>query len=892
MARSTLKRRAINQEGTADVMVEKKKKKKKKKNDRQSQAAVAGSTTINYTNASKQTSILSFWGPTTIVTTKNYKKKEKETTMPITNANDKSIVCQNRDRFMKTTTTITTTTTATINQRDSCSDKDSNNSNNNANKIILNNSSCKHKIKNEEDKNKNKADCLNADDDGTSEIKTSKDLSVQNNNDNDNDNNNNNNNNNKKNKNNNNNNNNSDDDEASDNVDESNTKEEEPEPEQQYQLEILDDTMTRPSSSTSSSSLSSSFDNDDNDGLSDYEKLRLRNIARNNARLASLGLLSSSLTATATNTTMTKTSSRLPRKKRSTTMHHQDAAIRKQPIRRSSRRNRFSSSSSTNDDSVGDSIIDDDNGSDETKGTKEEKQKKEEEEKECYTVSPLLQYEMTTTGHATSSETNNNNSPKDEDNNIDTTCYRTTVSSFSSSSSSNCLVVKKGPRFIPPKGLNAIYSLDFWKNNNIDNNNNNNDRNSNSNSSSSSWLVGAGKSGIIALWDTNTAAANIHNTYTSSAVVDDNNNNNNNNDIHSFVDPILYWKGHSGRWIADAKFIPGPIISTTASSSSTSNNAQPPPPSRLVTAGNDGTVCLWDLSTVSISTGIPKLLNRTGKALHTSGIFCMDVTDYDRSYANNNYNDLMICTGSKDKSIAISSLESITNDATGGTPIWTSRFHTAKVGSVKLQSPISTMLASASDDGSVAIHDYRMNGNTSGGSSSLVAKLENAHARPHSVLWDRYNDFFLVTAGLDPIIKVWDQRNLSEPILCLQGHVPNSTGSRCKKIHRPTFFYPGKKGRRRTTAIENSLLPNIDDSDPFLLTGGQGSTSVSMYQIDTATTANTSASLFSRGKLPIDCGNAGCIAVNGNQVAVTVDQGEIIILEPSSTTSSTTNNRS
>jgi WD40 repeat protein len=343
------------------------------------------------------------------------------------------------------------------------------------------------------------------------------------------------------------------------------------------------------------------------------------------------------------------------------------------------------------------------------------------------------------------------------------------------------------------------------------------------------------------------------------------------------VDPILYWKGHSGRWIADAKFIPGPIISTS-SSNGNNNNAQPPPPSRLVTAGNDGTICLWDLSTVSISTGIPKLLHRTGKSLHTSGIFCMDVT----SYTNNNYNDLMICTGSKDKSIAISSLESLTNDATGGTPIWTSRFHTAKVGSVKLQSPISTMLASASDDGSVGIHDYRMNGNNGGGSSSLVAKLDNAHARPHSVLWDPYNETMFVTAGLDPIIKVWDQRNLSKPILCLQGHVPSSTGSRCKKIHRPTFFYPGEKGTT-TTTIEKRLLPNIEGSHPFLLTGGQGSTSVSMYQIDTAT---TSASLFSRGKLPIDCGNAGCIAVNGKQVAVTVDQGEIIILEPSSSSSS------
>jgi WD40 repeat protein len=235
----------------------------------------------------------------------------------------------------------------------------------------------------------------------------------------------------------------------------------------------------------------------------------------------------------------------------------------------------------------------------------------------------------------------------------------------------------------------------------------------------------------------------------------------------------------------------------------------------------------------------------------------------------------MICTGSKDKSVAVSSLGSLQAAGSTGEPLWRSQFHTAKVGAVKLKGRGSTILASASDDGLVALHDFRANGcgrTSESYSSSLVAKLEDAHDRPHSVLWDRSNEFVFVTAGLDPIVKVWDQRNLSKPVACLQGHVPTST-SRCKRIHRPVFFDPSFL---TPTYPKQFTGPRVC---PFLLTGGQGSASVSVYKLGMR---RNEESLFSRGKLPVDCGDSGCIAVNGKQVAVAVDQGEIMILEPSS----------
>ena len=399
-------------------------------------------------------------------------------------------------------------------------------------------------------------------------------------------------------------------------------------------------------------------DNDRTRGLSDYELLRLRNIQRNNARLAALGLLDhpieSSLSA------KTKTTSKRARKRPATTI----------PTRRSSRNRRSVSSlveqeSSLMDTSLG--VVD----SSSRRPSMQVEPSEEVEEKEEFTVSPLLQYNM-------------NNHPQ--------SCHQEEVAEAKHNADSVPAEITSlspvGPRLQPPKGLGAIYSLQFFPSF------------SGANDHKKSWLVGAGKAGIVALWD-----CNNNNNNTATTVKE--------NKDHGMIDPILSWKAHNGRWIADAKFVPGPA-------SCTNNNADP---SRLLTAANDGKLCLWDLTTVSVHSGVPKQLFQTGKELHTSGIFAMDV----HNVQEGNSTDSTVCTGSKDKTVAVSSLESI---ARGSEPMWRSEYHTGKVGAVQLRGGCrgSTLLASASDDGYVAIHDYRTN--------DIVAELANTHERPHSVVWD------------------------------------------------------------------------------------------------------------------------------------------------------------
>ena len=59
-------------------------------------------------------------------------------------------------------------------------------------------------------------------------------------------------------------------------------------------------------------------------------------------------------------------------------------------------------------------------------------------------------------------------------------------------------------------------------------------------------------------------------------------------------------------------------------------------------------------------------------------------------------------------------------------------------------------------------------------------------------------------------------------------------------------------------------------------------------KVVTATRNNNNSSLHSRAKLPLDCSgsDAGCIATSGKQMAVSVDHGEVILLEPSLLSSS------
>lgn len=61
-----------------------------------------------------------------------------------------------------------------------------------------------------------------------------------------------------------------------------------------------------------------------------------------------------------------------------------------------------------------------------------------------------------------------------------------------------------------------------------------------------------------------------------------------------------------------------------------------------------------------------------------------------------------------------------------------------------------------------------------------------------------------------------------------------------------------------------------------------------------ATTNNNALQvpLFSRGKLPDDCGDVGAMAVNGSTVALSTEQGEILLLRPNTTITRETNDKS
>jgi len=526
--------------------------------------------------------------------------------------------------------------------------------------------------------------------------------------------------------------------------------------------------------------------------LSDYELLRLRNIERNNRRLAELGLgggWSSAVGAAVSNSSTCTKKQR--RKVKGDATKIKTAAL---PTRRSTRNRRSVLGASTNEETA--------TSISRTNYQEVSTEVAEEEEPEIFTVSPMLEYAMgsiiDTISHTdTSADTHVNE-------------WSTTVSP----DSITCLK-PIGKRLIPPSGLGAIYSLQFYPK----------EWNPPTRSVDSSWIVGAGKAGIVSLWDCNWSRGDED-----SGTADD--------DEVNMIDPILSWKAHSGRWVADVRFLP----------IDNNNGTNKAPPSRLLSAANDGCVCLWDLSAVSVQSGAPKLLSKTGKELHRSGIFAMDVTvGQQQSY---------VCTGSKDKTVAVTTLEAIAQ-GNFAAPVWLSDYHTAKVGAVALRGKGTSLLASASDDGSIAVHDFRVNGK-----NEVVAELPDAHNRPHSVVWNPLSENELMTAGLDDQVKVFDIRSLDRPLLSYFGHVPSNL-AKYKRIHHPVFYNPCK------TSVS---------ADQFVLSGGENSRSLSMFRNHDA--KDTRVSVYSRGKLPSDCGDAGCLSVQDEKVASTIDGGEVLLLSP------------
>ena len=528
--------------------------------------------------------------------------------------------------------------------------------------------------------------------------------------------------------------------------------------------------------------------------LSEYELLRLRNIERNNRRLAELGLAGgwSSAMPSNANEKRQKAKKKSRKKVKGDTTKTRTSAM---PTRRSTRSRRtVLEAAAEGEGTFGASNLLADNNV----PTYQEKAKAEEEPvEEVFTVSPMLEYAMNADNAATT----------------DASATLEEWPATAQPSDIQCLE-PIGKRLAPPNGLGAIYSLQFYPR----------EWCPEQRSENQSWIVGAGKAGIISLWDCNWSRGS-----SASAVEED-----------DMIDPVLSWKAHSGRWVADVRFLP----STSGSEGAITKS----PPSRLLSAANDGSVCLWDLSTVSSLNGSPKLLCRTGKELHRSGIFAMDV-DVGQHHTH-------VATGSKDKTVAVTTLDAIARGNGFAEPFWVSDYHTAKVGAVAICGKGTSLLASASDDGTIAVHDFRADGK-----KQVVAELVDAHYRPHSVSWDPLSENNLMTAGLDDQVKVFDIRSLDKPLYTYQGHVP--TLSKYKRIHHPVFYNPCQ----RTAS-----------SELFVLSGGESSAALSMFRNQDAKDA--AVSVYSRGRLPADCGDAGCLAIQGQRVASTVDGGEVLLLAP------------
>lgn len=459
----------------------------------------------------------------------------------------------------------------------------------------------------------------------------------------------------------------------------------------------------------------------------------------------------------------------------------------------------------------------------------------EEEEEESYTVSPLLEYSMTGGASLSQQEEATDGRPTTTPSSTSTSTSTTLTDTAKTSSSSTSMAASlslRSTRLEPPKGLSALYSLHFHP-------------------SQPNWIVGAGKAGIVAVWDTTSKSTDDSS--------DKNNEDDDGNDSYATIHPRLSWKAHAGRWIAEARWLPE--TTTTCH-----GQQRVVVPSRLITAGNDGTVCLWDLTTVSQRTGIPKLLHQTSKDLHTSGIFALDVLVCKDKATTTATTTLTVATGSKDKTVALSTWKICKKDKVSTTTWWRSQHHTAKVGDVRLHPRFDQgvpLLGSVGDDGRVLVHDpkhQRLVAESSGGSGS-------GHAKPHSFRWHPTETYTCLTAGYDKSIYLWDLRKLggkaATPLATLEGHVPAQV-TKCKRIHRPIV-------------LSNNTSNN---NNCWILTSGQSSRALSLFGIAKTNQDDLPrpATLASRGRLPEDYGDGGCLASYQDQVAVSNDHGQVLLL--------------
>ena len=228
----------------------------------------------------------------------------------------------------------------------------------------------------------------------------------------------------------------------------------------------------------------------------------------------------------------------------------------------------------------------------------------------------------------------------------------------------------------------------------------------------------------------------------------------------------------------------------------------------LVTTANDGVVRIWDLSKI-VKAGGPKEILKAPN-IHDSGIFSMDSTVSGKGAQSS---QVIIATGSKDKSVAVTAL---VGSGGGVSVMWRGRQHDKQIKNVGLcKEEGSSLVAACGDDGLVSVCDYRAKGSEN---SSSVCEISNGHAKPCSVVWGdgAVGKNVLMTAGTcSDVIKLWDIRKADTPTTTLRGHTAVDLNRR--SIHHPIFYSPIADGSGSCAA--------------YVISGGDKVGGLSMFEV-------------------------------------------------------------